>query len=167
MSVPQYADSIAIDGHQAKILVADFHFGSKNLLYSTAEVLTFAIFGENEVLVLWLPAGEQGEFTIEGIARLEPPEDQQLKDLAIHPGESNITVAYTQEEGMFTLDLEDGSTIVLLDRGAAYLFWVPALNNDPFVPEDQTGAVSGCFFSLSYKITDSVSSSRPRPVPCP
>lgn len=130
---------ITINGHQSKILVTDFRFGSKSLLYSTAEVLTFAVFGDKEVLVLWLPKGETGEFILTGHTSIEPTGEQLLNDLTVVPGEHDVTVSYTQEKGLFTLALEDGSNVLLLDRSAAYLFWVPPLSNDPHAPENNTG----------------------------
>lgn len=136
--IPQSGE-ITINGHQSKILVTDFRFGSKSLLYSTAEVLTFAVFGDKEVLVLWLPKGETGEFILTGHTSIEPTGEQLLNDLTVVPGEHDVTVSYTQEKGLFTLALEDGSNVLLLDRSAAYLFWVPPLSNDPHAPENNTG----------------------------
>ncbi|KAK6821046.1 family 35 glycosyl hydrolase [Apiospora arundinis] len=68
VTVPQYGGAIALNGHQAKILVTDFKFGSKSLLYSTAEVLTYSVVDGKEVLVLWVPTGESAEFSIDGVA---------------------------------------------------------------------------------------------------
>uniref|UniRef100_A0A8H7NP88 Beta-galactosidase domain-containing protein n=1 Tax=Bionectria ochroleuca TaxID=29856 RepID=A0A8H7NP88_BIOOC len=57
LSVPEFSKDVVIAGHQAKILVTDFSFGSKTLLYSTAEILSFSIIDGKEVLALWLPEG--------------------------------------------------------------------------------------------------------------
>lgn len=40
---------------------------------------------------------------------------------------------------MTVVDLDDGTRVVLLDRSAAYKFWVPTLSNDPMAPENDTG----------------------------
>lgn len=136
--IPQYADQITINGHQSKILVTDFNFGNKKLLYSTAEVLTYSAFDKKEVLVLWLPEGETGEFTLQEHTKVKST-SKALKDLQVKVGKENVTVTYTQEKGLFTLGLEDGSTIVLVDRETAYHFWAPALDNHPLVDANNTG----------------------------
>lgn len=61
--------------------------------------------------------------------------------LKFHPGSDNVTVSYTQTPGMTVVDLDDGTRVVLLDRNAAYNFWVPTLSNDPAVPANDTGKV--------------------------
>lgn len=137
--IPQHGGEITLNGHQSKILVTDFGFGSRTLLYSTAEVLTFARFGEREVLVLWLPEGETGEFTLLKSDGVKSTGKNRLKNLDMKEGDKSVTVSYTQDKGMFTLDLGGGSSILLLDREAAYRFWAPPLSNDPLAPENNTG----------------------------
>lgn len=142
--IPRHSGTIAINGHQSKIIVTDFNFGGKTLLYSTAEVLTYAVIDRKEVLVLWLPTGESGEFSIRGVAsaKLASPNKSATDNstsVKFHKGETNITVSYTQGSGMILVDLVDGSQVVLLDRSAAYKFWVPTLGNDPLAPENSTG----------------------------
>lgn len=137
--IPQHGGVVTLNGHQAKILVTDFNFGSKSLLYSTAEVLTYAVFGDNEVLALWLPEGETGEFTVKGASSIEQTGDAELDKFEVIEEDDGVTVSYTQEAGIFTTTLDDGSTVVLLDRQAAYLFWVPTLTNAPHAPVNETG----------------------------
>lgn len=131
VTVPQHGGKIAINGHQAKILVTDFQFGSKKLLYSTAEVLTYAIIDGKEVLVLWVPTGESGEFTVLGAKSAKLQSCERCANVKSFPGKSGVTVSFTQNAGMSVVKLNDGSRIVLLDRSSAYLFWAPSLTNDP------------------------------------
>ncbi|KAH8902071.1 family 35 glycosyl hydrolase [Coniochaeta sp. PMI_546] len=147
-TIPQHGGSISINGHQAKIIVTDFTFGSKTLLYSTSEVLTYAIVDKQEILVLWLPAGESGEFAMRGAksgkeASVDGLGGKTSSSLKFHPGSDNVTVSYTQTPGMTIVDLDDGTRVVLLDRNAAYNFWVPTLTNDPAVPANDTVLVQG------------------------
>ncbi|GAP88114.2 putative beta-galactosidase B [Rosellinia necatrix] len=139
LTVPQHGGKIAINGHQAKILVTDFQFGSKKLLYSTAEVLTYAVVEGKEVLALWVPTGESGEFTVQGTrsAKIKSCEGCAIK---FFPGRSHITVSFTQNAGMSVVELGDGSRVILLDRSSAYLFWAPGLTNDPVHAPDSTAA---------------------------
>lgn len=124
--------------------MTDFNFGAKTLLYSTAEVLTYAIIDNKEVIVFWLPTGESGEFAINGVtsAKISSPDGsarENSTNVKLHSGEANITVSYTQGPGMTLVDLADGSRVVLLNRSAAYNFWVPSLGSDPLTPENNTG----------------------------
>jgi hypothetical protein len=155
--IPQYGGSITINGHQAKILVTDFNFGSKTLLYSTAEVLTHAAIDNKEILVLWLPAGESGEFAVRGATSgKETSQDGSASSsVKFVSGSNNVTVSYSQASGMTLVDLDDGTRVVLLDRNAAYKFWVPTLSNDPLVPENDTGKV--CPRTCIHSVADTKS----------
>jgi hypothetical protein len=142
VTIPQYGGSITLNGHQSKILVTDFKFGQKNLLYSTAEILTYAAFGNKETLVLWVPTGESGEFTIEGVRNATVVVCDGCSNVSIYSGESNVTITFQQDKGSSLVELEDGSSVVLLDRTAAYKFWAPQLNSDPFANPEETGICS-------------------------
>ncbi|TKW48480.1 putative beta-galactosidase B [Colletotrichum tanaceti] len=158
LTIPQHGGSIAINGHQAKVLVTDFAFGNKTLLYSTAEVLSYIVADGREVVALWLPEGEAGEFTVTGVTSAEVVvgggRTANVADFAAYPGEANVTVAYTQKKGITLVDLGDGSRAVLLDRSAAYLFWVPTLDNDPFAPVDKTVFVQGPYLVRSASFNE-------------
>lgn len=149
LTVPQYGGSITIDGHQAKILPTDFKFGGKNLLYTTAEVLTYSVVDGKEVLAVWVPSGESGELVVEGVtsARLAKKSSSSSNTtttttVSIVPGNSSVAINFAGTSGMTVVDLEDGARVVLLDRPAAYVFWAPSLGNDPSYPENSTGESS-------------------------
>ena len=144
LTIPQFAEDITIDGHQAKILVTDFTFGNKKLLYSTAEVLSFAVIDGKSVLALWLPEGESGEFSVKGASSAESFSDDgssvDSKDsIEFKKSDEGLVVSYVQSAGTSIVQLSDGTRILLLDREAAYRFWAPTLNNDPFAPVNETG----------------------------
>lgn len=141
ITIPQYGGAITLNGHQSKIIVTDFNFGGKTLLYSTAEVLTYSVIDGKEVLVLWVPNGESGEFVINGVksAKLAKSSSSSATKVQTLPGTNNVTINFSETEGTTLVDLEDGSRVLILDRSAAYLFWVPTLSNDPTAPENDTG----------------------------
>ncbi|KAJ2896575.1 beta-galactosidase B-like protein [Zalerion maritima] len=164
MTIPRYSSSnnnnnnnnnkssaITINGHRAKILPTDFVFGEKTLLYSTAEVLTFSIADGAEVLALWLPEGESGEFSLKGV-KWAKAVGHSSPGVKIHKERLGITVSYTQAPGLTVLVLEGGSRVLLLDRAAAYRFWAPALDNRPLVLPENTILVHGPYLvrSASY-----------------
>lgn len=140
LTIPQFADDIVIDGHQAKILVTDFTFGDQTLLYSTAEVLSFAVIDGKSVLALWLPEGESGEFSVKSASSAELFDASASENtVEFNETDEGIVVSYVQSTGMNIVQLGDGTRILLLDRNAAYGFWAPTLNNDPFAPVNETG----------------------------
>ncbi|KAI1502465.1 beta-galactosidase B [Biscogniauxia marginata] len=153
LTVPQYGGAVTINGHQAKILVTDFKFGSKSLLYSTAEVLTYAIIDGKEVLALWVPTGESGEFTVQGVKSGKLKSCNGCVNVRFHPSGSDLTVSFTQNVGMSLIELQDGARVVLLDRSSAYLFWAPSLGNDPTDPVNSTVLIQGPYLVRSATIT--------------
>lgn len=145
LTVPQHGGSITINGHQAKILPTDFKFGSKNLLYTTAEVLTYSVIDGKEVLAVWVPTGESGELVVEGVSSAELAQSSSngtSTTVSLVPGNSSVAINFAGISGMTVVDLEDGARVVLLDRPAAYVFWAPSLGNDPLYPENSTGELS-------------------------
>lgn len=141
-TVPQYGGVVTINGHQAKVLPTDFSFGSKNLLYSTAEVLTYSVLDDKEVLAVWLPTGESGELVIDGVTSAslaKSTSNSSSTAVSITPGNSSVAITWANTSGMTVVDLEDGARVVILDRDAAYVFWAPNLGNDPMYPENSTG----------------------------
>ncbi|KAF3761817.1 family 35 glycoside hydrolase [Cryphonectria parasitica EP155] len=160
LTVPQYGGSITINGHNAKVLPTDFKFGSKNLLYSTAEVLTYSVIDGSEVLAVWVPSGESGELVIEGAtsARLAESSSSASNSssstaVSIVPGNASVAINFSNTNGMTVVDLGDGSRVVILDRDAAYVFWAPNLSNDPMYPENSTVLVQGPYLVRSASIT--------------
>lgn len=136
--MPQYGGPITLSGHQSKILVTDFTFGSKSLLYSTAEVLTYSVVDGKEVLALWVPTGESGEFAIHGVDSAKVASCDGCANVEIRRDESKVTISFLQNAGMSVVELGDGSHVVLLDRKEAYQFWSPSLGNDPLAAGNES-----------------------------
>lgn len=59
--------NIQLDGRESKFIVTDYSFGQYELLYSSAEVLTYAIFDNSPVLVLYANAGQTVEFVLKNL----------------------------------------------------------------------------------------------------
>lgn len=59
--------NIQLDGRESKFIVTDYSFGQYKLLYSSAEVLTYAIFDNSPVLVLYANAGQTVEFVLKDV----------------------------------------------------------------------------------------------------
>ena len=142
LTIPQKSGPIVLNGHQSKIIVTDFNFGSRSLLYSTAEVLTYAVLDDEPTIVLWIPDGESGEFYIKGDGKIGLSSQPKSSNISYYPDEHGLLVAIAEQHGMTVLQLDEGLRVVILDRTTAYPFWVPALSADPFVPVNETGMYS-------------------------
>ncbi|KAK6065263.1 beta-galactosidase b [Seiridium cupressi] len=153
-TIPQHGTEITINGHQSKIIATDFAFGSKSLLYSSAEVLTYAIIDGKEVLALWVPTGESGEFVIKGAHTAKLSSCNGCANVKVYSGNSTVTVSFLQNAGMSVIELQDGAKVVLLDRSAAYLFWSPALDNNPLEAGNNTVLVQGPYLVRSAVVED-------------
>ena len=138
LTIPRHGNTIRLNGFQSKIIVTDFSFGSHTLLYSTAEVLSYAVLDNIPTLALWVPTGESGEFSVKGAKTATVKRSDSSSSVKTYHDGGDLTIAFTQSEGMTVIELDSGVRIVLLDRSAAYLFWAPALTNDPAVPEDES-----------------------------
>ncbi|KAH7022014.1 family 35 glycosyl hydrolase [Ilyonectria destructans] len=149
LTIPRFGNYIKIDGHEAKVLVTDFKFGDKKLLYSTAEVLSYTTIDGKQILAFWLPQGESGEFAIRGASKAKVLRAATKKSVTVRDEKKGITVSYTQKAGMNSIKLNDGTRILMLDRETAYRFWVPTLNNDPFAPVNNTVFVQGPYLVRS------------------
>jgi beta-galactosidase len=143
LTIPKHASALRLNGHQSKIIVTDFTFGPKKLLYSTAEVLTYAVFDKTPTLVLWVPTGESAEFSIKGAKSGSVKKCQGCSSVQFYKENGGLTAALTQGKGSTILDI-DGVRVVVLDRSSAYEFWAPALTDDPFVPETEAGMYLAC-----------------------
>ncbi|KAL4977037.1 glycoside hydrolase superfamily [Aspergillus desertorum] len=155
LTIPKHGGTIRLNGHQSKIIVTDFHLASETLLYSTAEVLTYAVFDRKPILVLWVPTGESGEFAFRGAKSGSVATCSGCSNIQFHRDNGSLTVVFTQGEGMSVLQLDNGVRVVLLDRQKAYTFWAPALTDDPLVPEGESVLVSGPYLVRSSRMSGS------------
>ncbi|VUC37130.1 unnamed protein product [Clonostachys rosea] len=142
VTVPRLGGSLSLKAHYAKILTTDFRFGDVNLLYSTAEILSYAFFDGKPSLVLWVFDGEDGEFAIEG-ARSGNVLAGDKGKVKFEIERSKVTVNFKGQTGATVIELDNSLKVQVLDKSTAYRFWVPALTADPRVPEDQVVFVHG------------------------
>ncbi|KAL3480329.1 glycoside hydrolase superfamily [Aspergillus californicus] len=153
LTIPRHAGAIRLNGHQSKIVVTDFSLGSETLLYSTAEILTYAVFDRKPTLVLWVPEGESGEFAIKGAKSGSATTCPKCSPVKFHRSKGVLTVGFTQAAGTSILQLDNGVRVILLDRETGYTFWAPALTDDPLVPEGESVLVSGPYLVRSSRIS--------------
>ncbi|KAF5675342.1 beta-galactosidase [Fusarium circinatum] len=123
LTIPQLGGSLSLHRRDSKIHVVDYPVGKFELLYSTAEVFTWKVFGDKTVLVLYGGADEVHEVAVKGQEKLKVVEGDDVK------------IEKKKGSGVFQFKtstkrrvVQAGSLyIYLLDRNAAYKYWVPTL----------------------------------------
>ncbi|KAI7240550.1 glycoside hydrolase family 35 protein [Hortaea werneckii] len=156
MQVPQYAPEIAIDGRQAKILVADFAAGDETLIYSTAEVLTFSVQNGKPIIVFWVPTGESGEFYLKGAKYGSVSRCEGCANVGFHDADEGVIVNFMQNQGMSVLEFDNGVRAVIADRITAYNMWQPTLSNNPQAPMNDTMLVKGPYLVRSATVEEGI-----------
>ncbi|KAF4920528.1 putative beta-galactosidase B [Colletotrichum viniferum] len=121
LAVPQIASATSLKGHVAKILVTDFPIGQDKLLYSTAEVFTYAVMDKKPTLVLWVHPDEDVQFNVT---------------------ENGTILKFTQGPGLSVAFVGD-TRVIMVDRSGAYAMFAPTLTNEPLAPVNQTVLVHG------------------------
>ncbi|KAK5130090.1 hypothetical protein LTR08_002478 [Meristemomyces frigidus] len=152
LTVPQHAPAIALNGRQAKILVADFAAGDSKLIYSTAEILTVSIQNGKPIIVFWLPPGESGEFYLKGARHGSIAHCAGCANVGFHAAEKGLIVEFMQNRGVTVLTFDNGVEAVIVDRATAYTMWQPTLSADPHVPLNETILVRGPYLVRSAVI---------------
>ncbi|PGH12864.1 hypothetical protein AJ80_06573 [Polytolypa hystricis UAMH7299] len=153
LTIPQQGHDIVLNGHQSKILVTDFAFGKHHLVYSTAEVLTYAVFGNTAVLALWVPTGESAEFYIKGGKRCTKEKGQGSSNIKISRARDGVIVSLKQGVGMSVFSIDRDIRVIVLDRSYSYLTWAPTLSPDPFGRADDLVLVQGPYLVREARLS--------------
>ncbi|KAE8152120.1 putative beta-galactosidase [Aspergillus avenaceus] len=141
---------IELSGRQSKIVVTDYRVGDLTLLYSSAEVLTYATLDVN-VLVLYLNAGQTGSFALK---------DEPALTFKTY-GSTNLTSAetshgtrysYVQGEGVTALQFSNKLLVYLLDKQSAWNFFAPPTVSTPEVAPDEHILVMGPYLVRNASI---------------
>lgn len=134
--------------------MTDYSFGSNNLLFATAEILTYGVF-DNEVLVFYLNEGQAGEFAFqdENDLEFEAFGDAELKKETT----DGVTVySWTQTPGQTVVRFSDGVVVYLLERETAWNFWAPPKVDTPIVHADEHIFILGPYLVRSASVSDQV-----------
>jgi hypothetical protein len=137
LTIPRRNGSIQLNGHQSKLLVTDFKIGRSTLMYSTAEVLTYALIDGVPVVVLWTGAGESVEFHVQGATKGSVV-GTSGSNAAFHAEWNGTTASIVAVSGSTVLQFDNNVKVIVADKPTAYLFWAPSLSDDPFAPVDKS-----------------------------
>lgn len=158
-TIPQDQTAIALNGHQSKIIVTDFTFGTGHLVYSTAEVLSYIITNGEPTLFLWVPDGESVEFYLRNAYEGWHANGRGCTNPNITESRtgSGTIVSFAKSSGTSVFTFTAGADrrghqqirVVVMDRTTAYSAWIPALTVDPFAPANETVFVQGPYLVRS------------------
>ncbi|KAL3424741.1 glycosyl hydrolase family 35 [Phlyctema vagabunda] len=156
-SGPVTVPNVNLDGRQSKILVTDYPFGSKTLLYSSAEVLTFGVF-DVEVLALYLNEGQVGQFAFKNANAPVGLTYTVYGSSTFESANLNGTGAYvyTQGAGQTVVKFSNGVLLYLLEVTTAWKFWAPATTSNPDVASNEQIFVLGPYLVRSASISHGV-----------
>jgi beta-galactosidase GanA len=123
VTIPQLTDfstSLTLNGRDSKIHVTDYDLGGINLLYSSAEIFTWAKYPAGRVLVLYGGADETHEFALP--SSIGSP-TVQGGNVAVHQTGSATIIQWQVMPDRRIVSFE-GLTVYLLWRNDAYNYWV-------------------------------------------
>ncbi|KAJ5757703.1 uncharacterized protein N7511_006397 [Penicillium nucicola] len=125
ITIPQLGGQLTLNGRDSKFHVTDYDVGGINLIYSSAEIFTWARgAGSARVLILYGGAGETHEFAVS--SHLGKPTVTEGKDISIERRGASWVLQWhvTPDRRIVRVaDLE----IYLLWRNDAYNYWVMEL----------------------------------------
>ena len=148
------ASNVTLAGRQSKIVVTDYSFGSHKLLYSTADILTFATL-DVDALVLYLKEGQSAEFAFTGLTN--GSFETYGTNLVTTNSSGNATVInYTQGSGSTVLQFQDGMLVYLLDQPTAWSFHAPPLTESPAVSASEHFFVLGPYLVRSGEVSNGI-----------
>ncbi|KAJ5811527.1 hypothetical protein N7474_007828 [Penicillium riverlandense] len=115
-TIPQLGGSLSLVGRDSKFHVTDYDIAGLNLLYSTAEIFTWRLFGDKRVLIVYGGPGEVHELAIEQGGK--PVVVEGSKDSVKFDNKSDSTVIqYTVGETRTIVMLSSGLYVYLMVSG--------------------------------------------------
>lgn len=150
MSIPD----VQLDGRQSKIVVTDYKIGNSSLLYSSAEVLTYANL-DVDVVAFYLNAGQVGTFEFLNPSNMTF-QVYGNSTLSSSKSDTGFSYTYTQAEGVTAVKFSNGVLAYLLDKESAYNFFAPPTTSNPQVKPNDHIFVQGPYLVRHASISDGV-----------
>ncbi|TFY68957.1 hypothetical protein EVJ58_g705 [Rhodofomes roseus] len=130
LSLPQEADSIALNGRQSKVIVTDYSYGAQSsVLYSTASILFAGTIGNRDVLFLYGDSDQSHEVSL----TLSGNGDRANASVAsFHSGaaatSSPVTISLLRGiKGAVPIWASDTQLVLFADPITAATFWAPVI----------------------------------------
>lgn len=157
VSIPQLGGSLSLNGRDSKIHVTDYDLGGINLIYSTAEIFTWARgSGSTRVLVLYGGVGETHEFAV--ARHLGNPTIIEGEDISFHEKGSTWVIRWQVGRNRCVIHVSN-LEIYLVWRNEAYNYWVLELPSPHPIgnfssPSKELVVVKGGYLIRSAKLVD-------------
>ncbi|CBX90771.1 hypothetical protein IAQ61_002256 [Plenodomus lingam] len=145
-----------LNGRQSRWVVTDYALGNDNLLFSSAEVLTYGIF-DRPVVIFYLKEGQTGDFAFKSNNSITFSTTGAQTDLASSASNSTgySRFTYTQSKGSTAVQFSNGVLAYLLDVPTAYTFFAAATTENPNVTPDHQIFVLGPYLVRSASVSGS------------
>ncbi|KAK7060173.1 hypothetical protein VNI00_000937 [Paramarasmius palmivorus] len=126
ITIPQIGGSLALNGKDSKIHVVDYAAGSTHLLYSTAEIFTWATIDGRDIVVVYGNAGELHEtaFSYTTSALPEARIVSGSNTIEAKAISNNTLAVQYKTTGQTVVAVGEKTLLYILDRETAYQFWV-------------------------------------------
>lgn len=147
--------NINLNGRQSKILVTDYSFGKSSLLYSSADVLTYGVFGDIDIIAFYLQAGQVGQFALSGVPPNTTYTVYGTANVTTSSSGNAKTFIYTQTVGKTVLKV-NGILIFLMEVQTAWKFWAPPTTNNPTIKPSEQIFVMGPYLVRNASISHGV-----------
>ncbi|PPQ68771.1 hypothetical protein CVT24_007713 [Panaeolus cyanescens] len=161
LTIPTIGGSLALNGKDSKIHVVDYAAGSNTLVYSTAEIMTWATIDGRDIILLYGNAGELHETALK-FSTSTPPAVKVLsgsatiKEKVLSGGA--LALQYTTN-GQSVVQVGSNTLLYILDRANAYQFWVlhpPASGPMGQFEKENPIIVKGGYLLRSVAVKDGV-----------
>ncbi|KAK0470339.1 glycoside hydrolase family 35 protein [Desarmillaria tabescens] len=121
LSIPR-ANSLTLAGRESKIIVTNYPFGSSTLIYSTAEVMTWATFDGVDTIIVYVLEGQYVEIALR--ASFARPKVTPKGSSSVSTKTSgNIVTVSGSASGISVLTI-DNIRLIIADKKTAGGFWV-------------------------------------------
>ncbi|KAI0445775.1 glycoside hydrolase family 35 protein [Xylaria telfairii] len=120
LTIPQLGGSLSLHGRDSKIHVTDYPLGHTSLVYSSAEIFSWATRDLKDVLILYGGAGETHEFAIRSSQCPDVVEGPTVKCQLLG---SLAVIQWDVQRTRRILSMVSGLEVLLLWRNEAYNYW--------------------------------------------
>ncbi|KUI59563.1 putative beta-galactosidase C [Cytospora mali] len=155
-SGPVNVSNISLLGKQSRILVTDYAFGDHTLLYSSADIATYANFDGADAIVFYLKEGQTGEFAFKNEAGLNYNTYGSSSFSSSNSSTLGQAFTYTQGSGASFVKLSNGVLVYLLDQPTAWTFWAPSTSAEVYGSPDERIFILGPYLVRSASVSDGV-----------
>ncbi|KAH7102269.1 glycoside hydrolase superfamily [Auriculariales sp. MPI-PUGE-AT-0066] len=123
VTIPTLGGDLTLNGKDAKIHVVDYLAGSTQLVYSSAEVFTWATIDKQDIVVLYGGAGELHEFAVQYTGEAPTAKVVSGSDIIKQQASNGVLTVQFTANGQTVVDV-GAAKFFLVDRETAYQFWV-------------------------------------------